>query len=129
MSSHIRLLADAALHSGGRTRKTRVVGIVVRPERWRKICQDHNMRRIDSSTLARVLVTSMVFFTSAPAQGEESTASAEIVPHECLLIKSVGRYGRSLIQLDAVQAQIVAGRWKTPRAGDSVTLPNGNTQI
>jgi dienelactone hydrolase len=71
----------------------------------------------------------MVFLTSAPGQGEESTASAEIVPHGCLLIKSVGRYGRSLIQLDAVQAQIVAGKWKTPRAGDSITLPNGNTQI
>jgi dienelactone hydrolase len=58
-----------------------------------------------------------------------AAAPEQIVLRECLAIRSVGRYGRSAIQTDALQAQIVAGRWSPPQAGDKRTLPDGNERV
>lgn len=48
--------------------------------------------------------------------------------HEFLVLGAVGRYGRSAVHTDAVEALIVAGRWTAPRAGDTVTLPDGSSR-
>jgi poly(3-hydroxybutyrate) depolymerase len=46
-------------------------------------------------------------------------------PRAWLVIGSVGRYGRTNLHTDAIEAALVAGTWRAPRAGDTVTLPNG----
>ena len=57
-----------------------------------------------------------------------SASDAEIVPKECLVISQISQGGRSPIHRDAVEAQIVAGTWKAPAAGDKVTLSGGAPQ-
>jgi dienelactone hydrolase len=52
----------------------------------------------------------------------------EIVLHHGLAISRVGRSGRSPTHTDAIEAQIVAGTWTAPKAGDSVRLPDGETR-
>ncbi|MHC4209489.1 MAG: hypothetical protein ACYSWT_07215 [Planctomycetota bacterium] len=54
------------------------------------------------------------------------TADAdEIVLREALVIEPVGRFRRSAVHTDAIEARIVSGTWSTPRAGDVVDLPDG----
>src|SRR5260370_27706587 len=55
-------------------------------------------------------------------------AGETIALSDCLVIKPVGRYGRAALHTDAIEAEIVAGRWKAPQAGDKVMLPNGTEQ-
>jgi dienelactone hydrolase len=55
-------------------------------------------------------------------------AQTEITPKEAVVISGVGRGGRVAIHTDAVEAKIVAGTWTTPKAGDTVTLPDGATR-
>src|SRR5207248_6257436 len=52
----------------------------------------------------------------------------EIRLTEGLGIRSVGRAGRSAVHTDAIEALIVAGTWKAPKLGDTVTLPDGSTR-
>ncbi len=52
----------------------------------------------------------------------------DLVPSECLIIRPVGRYGRSPVHRDALEAEIVTGKWRSPMAGDTVKLPDGTTQ-
>jgi pimeloyl-ACP methyl ester carboxylesterase len=47
------------------------------------------------------------------------------MPRECLVLPPVGRYGRLPLPSDALEAQIVAGTWKPPKAGDTVTMQDG----
>lgn len=55
-------------------------------------------------------------------------AQNEIVPKEAIVISGVGRGGRAAIHTDAVEAKIVAGTWTTPKAGDTLALPEGATR-
>jgi pimeloyl-ACP methyl ester carboxylesterase len=57
--------------------------------------------------------------------GRAEDAPKEIVLGDCLVIRPVGRGGRVPIHLDAIEAEIVAGKWKAPKAGDTVALPDG----
>jgi hypothetical protein len=41
------------------------------------------------------------------------------------VLPRVGHYGRAPIHIDALEAALVAGKWKPPRAGDTVTGPDG----
>jgi pimeloyl-ACP methyl ester carboxylesterase len=50
----------------------------------------------------------------------------EIALREGLVIPPVGRYGRSPVHADALESQIVAGKWAPPKAGDTVKLPDGS---
>jgi predicted esterase len=50
---------------------------------------------------------------------------ASIVPTDYLVLPVAGQYGRLPLQRDAVEAQIVAGNWKPPAAGQSVKAPGG----
>ena len=45
---------------------------------------------------------------------------------QCLVIRPVGRGGRSPIHADAIERQIVLGTWKIPQAGEAVDLPDGS---
>lgn len=52
--------------------------------------------------------------------GFAKTPSNEIILRDYLVIRSVGRSGRSAIHTDAMEAQIVAGKWTAPKAGDVI---------
>lgn len=60
--------------------------------------------------------------------GLSAAEPREIVLRDCLVLPSAGRSGRSPIHLDAVEALLVAGKWKAPKAGDTVALPDGRTR-
>ena len=49
-------------------------------------------------------------------------ASEPVVLRQGLVLEPVGRAGRNTLFTDAVEAQVVAGRWGPPRAGDEVIL-------
>jgi hypothetical protein len=55
----------------------------------------------------------------------QSPPAGEIKMTSALAISGVSRAGRSATHTDAVEAQLVAGSWKTPHEGDTVTLPGG----
>jgi dienelactone hydrolase len=57
-----------------------------------------------------------------------AAAPGEIVPSECLVLEAVGRGGRTAVHVDSVEAQIVAGRWKAPKAGEAVAAASGGTR-
>jgi pimeloyl-ACP methyl ester carboxylesterase len=48
-----------------------------------------------------------------------------IVLREGLVIRSVSAYGHDPLHLDFLAADLVAGRWKAPQAGDKIELPGG----
>jgi poly(3-hydroxybutyrate) depolymerase len=47
------------------------------------------------------------------------------LPKEALVLAPVGRYGRSVVPVDALAARLVAGKWLPPRAGDTLDVPGG----
>ncbi len=51
-----------------------------------------------------------------------------IAPQNCLAIGSVGGGGRSPIQTDEIQYQLVKGTFVAPKAGDTVQTPSGRTR-
>jgi dienelactone hydrolase len=57
--------------------------------------------------------------------GADEPQAKDILLSDCLVLKPVGRYGRSALHTDALEAEIVAGRWKEPSAGDKVSAPDG----
>ncbi len=61
-----------------------------------------------------------------PVPAAPAGAPREIVLTDCLVLPAVGRYGRSPVHLDPVEALLVSGRWKAPRAGETVTPPAGS---
>jgi len=78
--------------------------------------------------LATVALFALVAGNSAGAQEPAAAPPGEIVLRDALVIGRVGQYGRAPVHRDAIEAQIVAGRWSSPKAGDTVTLPDGTTQ-
>jgi poly(3-hydroxybutyrate) depolymerase len=93
--------------------------------------------RVVRSHAARLLtaviqgVVAMAGCLAAGTSQADETAtrwSDENTIAECLVIKPVGRYGRSAVHVDAIEAEIVAGKWSTPNAGDTVQLADGVTR-
>ncbi|HEY1859527.1 MAG TPA: hypothetical protein VGG61_04190, partial [Gemmataceae bacterium] len=66
----------------------------------------------------------LIFGWPAPAPAAKEGAK-DIVLADCLVIQPVGRYGRASLHLDALEAEIVAGRWQAPKSGDKVKSPLG----
>ncbi len=62
------------------------------------------------------------------AAEQAAPAKTPVAPAECLVLAPVGQYGRAPVYRDLLQAQIVAGQWKAPHAGDAITLPNGSVR-
>lgn len=64
------------------------------------------------------------------AAGDQDEKMASTAPHiwrTALVIKSVGRSGRSPVHTDAIEAAIIAGRWTPPAVGETVSLPEGQS--
>jgi len=64
----------------------------------------------------------------APQAAAQPAEGRQIVVTECLTLPPAGRMGRMTAGADAVQAMIAAGTWRTPSAGDTVTLPDGTVR-
>jgi len=52
-------------------------------------------------------------------------ATEEVILREGLAIDGVGRYGRSPVHQDALEAMLLAGAWKEPQEGDTLTDATG----
>jgi pimeloyl-ACP methyl ester carboxylesterase len=71
-----------------------------------------------------LLLVGTTLLAEAARDGKKS-----LVLSDCLVLRSGGRPGRSAIHTDAVEADLVAGRWKAPpRVGDKVALPGEAAQ-
>jgi len=67
----------------------------------------------------------MLLTVIALAAATAQTQAAPEVLKEGLAIRGVARSGRIPFPADAVQALFASGKWKDPKAGDEVALPNG----
>jgi pimeloyl-ACP methyl ester carboxylesterase len=67
-----------------------------------------------------------ITFPATPEKSKQSVA--EVVLRDGLVLPPVGRFGRSPLHVDALEAEIVAGKWSAPKAGDAVPRPDGSTQ-
>jgi pimeloyl-ACP methyl ester carboxylesterase len=85
------------------------------------------MSRLLHRAAARLLTVALAL-TAWPVSESRSAAPHEIALGDCLVLPPAGRSGRSPIHLDAVEALLVTGKWKAPKAGDTVTLPDGKTR-
>ncbi|NLI01426.1 MAG: prolyl oligopeptidase family serine peptidase [Chthonomonadales bacterium] len=74
---------------------------------------------------AAIVACLAICSSSLPAGAQSPEA---IVPRTALVLARPGRSGRDALPRDAVQALIVTGAWKTPSAGDTVTLPDGSVR-
>ena len=70
-------------------------------------------------TQACIAVTALV------SAGLPEPPQGLIIPREALVIEPVGRYGRSALHTDAIEAAVVGGTWSTPKAGEIVQPPGG----
>lgn len=61
----------------------------------------------------------------AQPQSASSATPSTLLIRDWLVIEAVGRYGRAPLHIDPIQADIAAGRWRPPRAGDSVAAADG----
>ncbi|MEE8142927.1 MAG: hypothetical protein V3T77_07495, partial [Planctomycetota bacterium] len=68
------------------------------------------------------LIVVLVSACGASVQAQENSLG------EGLVISRVGKYGRSAVHVDPIEAQIVAGTWSAPSAGDQVTHPDGTSK-
>jgi hypothetical protein len=67
-----------------------------------------------------------VLLLRSPASAAPAKADVPIaLPGEVLVVPPVGRYGRTPVPIDAVQAQLAAGTWQPPKSGDTLTAPEG----
>jgi poly(3-hydroxybutyrate) depolymerase len=65
---------------------------------------------------------------SLPGLAAAEGTVKEIPLREGLAIAVAGRAGRSPIHTDPIEALLVAGTWRAPKRGDTVTLPDGTTR-
>lgn len=56
-----------------------------------------------------------------------AAASAQVL-RECLVLPLEGGMSRAVVYTDPVQAMLVSGTWTAPKAGDTVTFPDGSTR-
>ncbi|HLV80077.1 MAG TPA: prolyl oligopeptidase family serine peptidase, partial [Chthonomonadaceae bacterium] len=74
----------------------------------------------------KLLFAISILILPLSALAQQGTApSEEIAIDQALVIGPVGRYGRNAIPVDRIQAEIVMGQWTAPKAGDTLTLPDG----
>src|SRR4051812_19771688 len=75
--------------------------------------------------MKRTACTPFLLLLCVPGRVTAEDAPKEIVPREALVLESVGRFGRGAVGVDAVEAQMLAGTWAAPKAGDTLTPPGG----
>ncbi|MEP0847606.1 MAG: prolyl oligopeptidase family serine peptidase [Phycisphaerae bacterium] len=61
------------------------------------------------------------------AQSQPATSSrpSTLLIRDWLVLDSVGKYGRAPLHIDPIQAEIAAGRWRAPHAGETVVAADG----
>lgn len=59
----------------------------------------------------------------------DDSVPTTIIPTDYVVLPAVGQYGRLPVHRDAVEAQIVAGTWKSPEAGDTIDTLDGGQEI
>lgn len=73
---------------------------------------------------AAIIVPSLALH--AHAGFDEDYNATVALPTEALILPPVGRYGRTPIPVDALQASICASAWKAPNSGDTLSDSDGN---
>jgi len=73
---------------------------------------------------ARKVLLPALFIASLPIGG----AKAHEPFREALVLAAAGRAGREPAHTDAVEAAIVAGTWREPKADETVALPGGGSR-
>lgn len=93
---------------------------------------DHRGLRLGTAASPRfVLIASAIalVFTSSSSPAAETSARPTVLPMQnVLVIRSVTRPSRSAVHFDAVEASIVAGQWRAPRTGETLSGANGQKQ-
>lgn len=64
---------------------------------------------------------------SAGVRGAEG--SGAVVMTEALVLEAGGRQGRNTVLVDAVEAEVVSGRWQAPRAGEGGPVGGGAPRV
>jgi len=77
------------------------------------------------STVAFVLLSAVVV---GPALTVGQPSAPAPVTGEWLLIESVGEYQRAPVHTDPIEAEVIAGRWTPPQAGDTVLASDGRAR-
>jgi predicted esterase len=72
---------------------------------------------------AAIIIPSLAL--QANAGLDEDYNATVALPTEALILPPVGRYGRTPIPVDALQASICAGAWKAPKSGDTLSDSDG----
>jgi poly(3-hydroxybutyrate) depolymerase len=76
-----------------------------------------------------VILASWLVGRETPAAEDRPLDSFdELHMREALVLPPVGRYGRAPFHIDPIQAELAAGTWTAPDAGDGVESPDGSTQ-
>ncbi len=57
------------------------------------------------------------------------SVSQPVVLRDALVIKSLGRAGRSAVHTDALESQIIHGQWQRPAAGEGVIATDGREEV
>ena len=73
------------------------------------------------------LVLGLFATLAAAALAQEASQPSELTG-SWLVLESVGTYGRQPLHTDALEADIVAGNWKPPAAGDTVVVSDELTR-
>jgi dienelactone hydrolase len=65
---------------------------------------------------------------AAAGQAEHPSLPDSLDLHDYIVLPAVGHYGRLAVQQDAVEAQQIAGRWKSPIDGETIVTGDGGTK-
>jgi poly(3-hydroxybutyrate) depolymerase len=92
---------------------------------------------MNSMNLHRTLFAAAMAFTGivralALADEPKKTPTelpAAIVPTDYLMLPAVGQYGRLPLQRDAIELQIITGKWKNPNVGEPVKSFDGKMSL
>src|SRR5262245_39967237 len=78
---------------------------------------------------AAVCLSLLLLVFASPAFARDTATAPPGIPTNALVLRSIGGGGRSPFFRDALVAQIVAGKWTAPKAGDTVDLPGGSKRM
>src|SRR5204863_4751393 len=77
--------------------------------------------------LLTLLIPTCSLIASAGDKDESLVSTAPQIWRTALVIKPVGKAGRTATHTDAIEAAIINDRWTRPTAGEAVALPDGHS--
>lgn len=101
---------------------------------WLNEVETHTLRSMTSRSFVTcfiLVLTAMLSLAPSPqvlAQGVMSDPTLEriLMTHALVIERVGGQGGRSATSVDAVQRLIITGEWRTPKAGDEITLADNS---